>query len=1030
MGLREDRTAVLTETLAVFDHVDRGAPLTTNEVAADLDCSRRATYDRLERLVDRGDIATKKVGAKARVWWRPAPASADGDGLDTDDSSTRSEDQDLWRLVENVPGMVYRCQTGPGGPMSFVSDGCKTVTGYDPAQLESDEVRWSDDVVHFSDRKRLRNDVPARLERDGQFSVTYRIEAADGEIRWVHDHGRLANGRDEGTRIEGVVTAIGRDETRRQSADKPDHSETVKEVNQDDATIMLDSDGTVTSWNDGAARMLGYDEDEIVGEHVSTFHTKSDRTAGEVAELLAKAASRGTAEETGWGVRNDGSRFPANVTLTAIQNGEEEVLGYASVVRDVSDRQEYEQRLRKRRDELEAELDEVFERIDDAFCAVNDDFRFTYVNEQAEALLQHPEAELLGRTVWETFPEASNSPVWEAFKTALETQEAASFEHYVVPLSFWVEATVYPSETGLSVYFRDISEQKAFEQTLTALHATSRELLATKTKEAVSETVVEAATDVLDLDGVIVYRYDSNRNVFVPDAQSPEADFVRRAFPQVESNADTIGGTVTTDGEARRYDDVCESPLHRDVTEDGEMRAGLFAPMGDHGIVIAGSRYVGSFDDRTQQLLEVLAANAEATYDRVERERKLARQRERLAALDELNAVVRDINKALIEQSTREEIEQVVCERLADAASYECAWICEVGQRGDEVAVRAEAGVETPLEDVLISVAPEHPTSDDPTARAFRTRDMHVATGDADHSIVDPNGELDGYTKAAIPITYEDVLYGVLNVYASRVGAFTDEERAVVGQLGDVVGHAINSVERKRALMSDDVTEVQFRHRNLFGEFGIEAGNDATVTFEQILPISDDVMLIYGTATEEAVEPLLSFEDAVPAIEEVTILGRQFGKVRVELRVLELPVITQIAAQGGDLREARIENGDYYMTFQLPPNVDVREVIETTRANYPPVEMVTRRQVSRSGRTEREVGKAGGSLERAFEQELTDRQRAALLAGYYSGFFDWPRDSSGEDVAESLDVSPSTFHQHVRIAERKLLEAVLDDHTA
>ncbi|WP_267905122.1 helix-turn-helix domain-containing protein [Halorussus halophilus] len=60
------------------------------------------------------------------------------------------------------------------------------------------------------------------------------------------------------------------------------------------------------------------------------------------------------------------------------------------------------------------------------------------------------------------------------------------------------------------------------------------------------------------------------------------------------------------------------------------------------------------------------------------------------------------------------------------------------------------------------------------------------------------------------------------------------------------------------------------------------------------------------------------------------------------------------------------------------------------------------------------------------ESELTERQRSAMETAYYAGFFEWPRDSSGEDVADVLDVSAPTFHQHLRVGERKLLGTFLD----
>jgi len=115
--------------------------------------------------------------------------------------------------------------------------------------------------------------------------------------------------------------------------------------------------------------------------------------------------------------------------------------------------------------ELETRLAEILGRVTDAFYALDDDFRFTHVNDQAEELLQASADELLGEKLWEQYPEAADiEEVWDAFHTAMETQVPQSYELYYKPLEFRVEATVYPSESGVSVYFRDITDQAAYER--------------------------------------------------------------------------------------------------------------------------------------------------------------------------------------------------------------------------------------------------------------------------------------------------------------------------------------------------------------------------------------------------------------------------------------------------------------------------------------------------------------------------------------------------------------------------------------
>ncbi|MEX3972665.1 PAS domain S-box protein [Paraburkholderia caribensis] len=110
------------------------------------------------------------------------------------------------------------------------------------------------------------------------------------------------------------------------------------EAVQDYAIFMLDPAGNVASWNRGAQRIKGYSHDEIIGRHFSTFYTEQDIAAGKPARELATAAAEGRVEDEGWRVRRDGSRFWANVTISAVRDANGTLLGFAKVTRDMTDR--------------------------------------------------------------------------------------------------------------------------------------------------------------------------------------------------------------------------------------------------------------------------------------------------------------------------------------------------------------------------------------------------------------------------------------------------------------------------------------------------------------------------------------------------------------------------------------------------------------------------------------------------------------------------------------------------------------------
>jgi formate hydrogenlyase transcriptional activator len=145
-----------------------------------------------------------------------------------------------------------------------------------------------------------------------------------------------------------IVLSFVRDVTEQHEAleamRRADHQlRSVVESVHDYAIYLLDKDGCVVTWNPGAERIKGYVADEIVGSHLSRFFTTEDVERGKPAELLRLAAERGRIEQEGWRVRKDGSRFWADAVLTAIRDSTGQLIGYAKVTRDFTDRKRAEE---------------------------------------------------------------------------------------------------------------------------------------------------------------------------------------------------------------------------------------------------------------------------------------------------------------------------------------------------------------------------------------------------------------------------------------------------------------------------------------------------------------------------------------------------------------------------------------------------------------------------------------------------------------------------------------------------------------
>jgi len=120
----------------------------------------------------------------------------------------------------------------------------------------------------------------------------------------------------------------------------------------DYAIYMLSPDGVVTNWNAGAKRIKGYDEHEIVGLHFSNFYTPEEREAGIPVRALNEAAAAGRYEAEGWRVRKDGTRFWAHAVIDAIRNDNGELIGFAKITRDITERKEAQKQLDLAREAL------------------------------------------------------------------------------------------------------------------------------------------------------------------------------------------------------------------------------------------------------------------------------------------------------------------------------------------------------------------------------------------------------------------------------------------------------------------------------------------------------------------------------------------------------------------------------------------------------------------------------------------------------------------------------------------------------
>ena len=173
------------------------------------------------------------------------------------------------------------------------------------------------------------------------------------------------------------------------------------EALSDYAIYMLDQDGFVTSWNSGAERITGYRSVEILGKHFSRFFTAKDQASRMPDKILAQARAAGRYEAEGWRVRKDGSRFWANAILTPVWGDHGDLIGFAKITRDISERMRGEAEFRDR----EARILAILNTVLDGIITIDDKGIIENLNPAAERLFGYGSEEVVGRNVKILMPE-------------------------------------------------------------------------------------------------------------------------------------------------------------------------------------------------------------------------------------------------------------------------------------------------------------------------------------------------------------------------------------------------------------------------------------------------------------------------------------------------------------------------------------------------------------------------------------------------------------------------------------------------
>ncbi len=582
----------------------------------------------------------------------------------------------------------------------------------------------------------------------------------------------------------------------------------------------------------------------------------------------------------------------------------------------------------------------------------------------------------------------------------------------------WVHSDFYPTawDEGPSrvvVVSRDITDRKERERTLESFHDATAELTTADTATEAGTVATEAAAGVFDMPVTAVYHYSAETGELVPKAtgpEAPDADELERLTAD-----DTAAWSAFVNETMERVESQTVLALEMDAGDDV-----LLFPLGGNGL-LAVWRSNGPVDT---EAATILAATLEAALNRLRGERRLedsraelAEQTERARQLEVVTELTQRVEAALTTHSSRRDILEAVCKELIEVSPFIEAWVAAAEVGTDRLTPRAVAG--STREEVEQALAGDSNQSDSHPAQ-------HVWEDGESRVVADLVGggrrsdwrqqllQSGAGSVCAVPLAYSGVTYGVLTIVADKPGAFGEQVVDVLSQLGASVGYAITAIERQRALESDDTIELNFHGTEMdlpFARLARDIGS--SVCLERTVRRQDGSVSVYYTLgsgaleqnRDQAAEILPGDVNVVSQGEEQTVLERSgsswFGSL--------------ISEYGGIVRHGQATPEGVELVVELPQAADTRTIVERIQDEFPGLELTAQRQHSETDTTPTEV-------RAQLQQRLSERQYEALETAYAMGYFDWPRENSGEAVAERLGITQPTVNKHIRLGEYKVFD--------
>ncbi|MFZ5643113.1 MAG: PAS domain S-box protein [Bacillota bacterium] len=231
----------------------------------------------------------------------------------------------------------------------------------------------------------------------------------------------------------------------------------------DDAIIGITLDDIIETWNSGAERLYGCSAEEVVGRTVQILSEGAPKRI----ELALDKIRQGIRVESYEAVhkRKDGTDVPVSVTVSPVRDTWGNLSGVSIIARDITEQKKMSEEL----DKLHHHLVDILESMSDAFIALDQKWRLIYLNKVAENITQRPRETMIGKNIWEVFPDAFGTRQYHMYKRVMEERLAVNFELSGIFSDKIFDVSAYPSPDGISIFYKDVTGRRKMEKEMARL---------------------------------------------------------------------------------------------------------------------------------------------------------------------------------------------------------------------------------------------------------------------------------------------------------------------------------------------------------------------------------------------------------------------------------------------------------------------------------------------------------------------------------------------------------------------------------